>query len=66
MRDKDLQNGDLASLNEKDRRRKAEAMSDAELLGYYASLHASRLIEDTVWAPIIEREIARRGLVVSN
>jgi hypothetical protein len=57
---------DLEIRDEAERRRKVEGFSDEALQRYYASLHASKLIDDTVWVPLIEEEMARRGLHVSN
>ena len=60
--DKDHVFGEQKS-DEGDRYRQVEALSDSELLQYHSALHATTLIEDTTWAPLIEREMFRRGLI---
>lgn len=56
--------GDEAEFgSENSQQRQVEALSDSELLRYHAALHATKLIVDTTWVPLIEEEMLRRGLI---
>lgn len=62
-----VEEGDDASVeSESKKRSQIESLTDSELLKYHAALHASPLIVDLTWAPLIAEEVLRRKLVDRN
>lgn len=53
----------FAVSGEAERRQKIETLSDEDLRRLHGSLHASKLINETVWVPLIEQEMIRRGML---
>lgn len=53
----------FAISDESERRRKIETLSDENLRRLHVSLHASKLINETIWVPLIEQEMIRRGML---
>lgn len=58
--------GFFAGSDEDERRQKIEKLSDEDLRQLHASLHASQLINETLWVPLIEEEMKRRGVLWKN